>query len=139
MRYKVPQNIDMQDRILGPLTMLQFVYAVVGGGLAYVCYMSIPNMFGLFLAIMVALFTLALIFLKINERPFLHFLASLFVFMGKPRMRVWQREESGFDVEVYKNPEKESATHVESKHITREQMERMAKSLDSSNNNIATR
>ncbi len=130
MRYKVPQNIDMQDRILGPLTMLQFVYAVVGGGFAYVTFMSVPSPLGPLLGILIAMFTAAMIFLKINERPFLHFLLSLLAFMGRPRMRVWQREESGMDVQVYKNPAKESTVKVETKHITKEQIERLAENLD---------
>jgi hypothetical protein len=121
----------MQDRILGPLTMLQFVYAVVGGGLAYTTFMAVPSPFGPVLGIIVAMFTLAMVFLKINERPFSHFLSSLFAFMGKPRMRVWHREESGIEVEIYKNPSKQSSTHVEPKHITKEQMEKLAKTLDS--------
>lgn len=121
----------MQDRILGPLTMLQFVYAVVGGGLAYVTFMSVPSPFGPLLGILVAMFTIAMIFLKINERPFLHFMLSLFAFMGRPRMRVWQREESGFGVEIYKNPTKQSNVSVAEKHVTKEQMERLADSLDS--------
>jgi len=120
----------MQDRILGPLTMLQFVYAVVGGGLAYVTFMSVPSPFGPFLGILVAMFTLAMVFLKINERPFLHFLLSLFTFMGRPRMRVWQREESGMNVEIYKNPAKQGTVKIETKHITKEQIERLAERLD---------
>ena len=36
MRYKVPQNIDMEDRIVGPLTMVQFVIVMIGGMIVYV-------------------------------------------------------------------------------------------------------
>ena len=67
MRYKVPQNIDMQDRILGPLTMVQFIYAVVGGGFCYAIYMSpIPKPYSFILIVPVALLVLALDFLKIK-------------------------------------------------------------------------
>ena len=123
----------MQDRILGPLTMLQFVYAVVGGGLAYVTFMSVPSPVGPFLGILIGMFTLAMVFLKINERPFLHFLLSLIVFMGRPRMRVWKRDESDFDVEIYKNPAKQTSVSFEEKHISKEQMQRLAENLDSPN------
>lgn len=133
MRFKVPQNIDMPDRILGPLTMLQFVYAVVGGGAAYVCYMSVPAPLGILLALIVALFTLAMIFLKINERPFSHFLLSLFKFMSTPRERIWHKgETSDIKVEIYKT-KKQQGSAVTEKHVSHEEIARYAKRIDNSN------
>lgn len=134
MRFKVPQNIDMPDRILGPLTMLQFVYAVIGGGGAYVCYMSLPSPLNILLAIIVALFTVAMIFLKINERPFSHFLLSLMRFMSTPKQRVWHKgNATDINVEIYHTQKKNTGPVVAEKHLTHEDIARLSKGFDSPN------
>lgn len=134
MRFKVPQNIDMPDRILGPLTMLQFIYAVIGGGGAYVCYMSLPSPLGVVVAFLVATFTLAMIFLKINERPFSHFLLSLIQFMSTPKQRVWQKgSSSDIRVEIYHAPKKNTGPVVAEKHLSHEQLAQYAKQIDTPN------
>lgn len=131
MRFKVPQNIDMPDRILGPLTMLQFIYAVIGGGAAYVCYMSLPSPIGLFLAIIIALFTLSMIFLKVNERPFLVFLFSLIKFISSPKQRVWEKgQNSDIRVEIYKSNKADSGPHIQRKNISHEDISRIAHRVD---------
>ncbi len=132
MRYKVPQNIDMPDRILGPLTMLQFVYAVVGGGLAYVSFISLPAPLSTLLAIIIVLFTIAIIFLKINERPFLHFVASFVQYLTTPRSRVWHKgSESDLSVEIYHTKSKTDTNQVGQKNVKSEQIADLAKRLDS--------
>lgn len=134
MRFKVPQNIDMPDRILGPLTMLQFIYAVIGGGGAYVCYMSLPSPLNILLAVIVALFTVAMIFLKINERPFSHFLLSLLRFMSTPKQRVWHKGSSNdINVEIYHTQKKNTGPVVTEKHLSHEDIARLAKRVDTPN------
>ena len=131
MRFKVPQNIDMPDRILGPLTMLQFIYAIIGGGGAYVCYMSLPSFIGIFLAIIIVLFTLAMIFLKINERPFLIFLLSLLRFMSTPKQRLWEKgQNSDIKVEIYKSQKTDTGPHIQQKNISREDIASAARRMD---------
>lgn len=130
MRYKVPQNIDIQDKILGPLTMVQFIYAIVGGGICYTIFMSVPRPFSLILDIPIALFVIALIFLKINERPFLDFLVSILEFNSTPKKRLWHHENMpDLRVEIYQQ-KKNTGPVVQNKEITREQISQLAKRLD---------
>lgn len=131
MRYKVPQNIDMQDRILGPLTMVQFIYAVVGGGLCYAIFMSgIPKPFSYFLIIPIALFVIALDFLKINERPFLDFFLSVIEFTSAPRRRTWHHQNiPDMRLEIYQT-KKDTGQKVEAKKVTREEIADLARRLD---------
>lgn len=131
MRFKVPQNIDMQDRILGPLTMVQFIYAVVGGAACYAIYMSaIPKPFSYILIVPVAMFVAAMIFIKINERPFLNFLLSVFEFMGAPKQRIWHHQDmTDMRVQVT-HVAKNTGPAVEAKHYTREDFRHLANVLD---------
>ncbi len=44
--YKVIQDIEAEDKILGPLTLKSFVYALIAGGLAFVCVRLAISGFG---------------------------------------------------------------------------------------------
>ena len=42
MRFQVPQFIEVEDKIFGPLTLKQFIYVFGGGGLCFVFYTFLP-------------------------------------------------------------------------------------------------
>lgn len=129
MRYKVPQNIEMQDRILGPLTMIQLVYAVVGGGLAYSILITLPRPFSFVLAAPIAMFTIAVIFVKVNERPFLNFFFAILQFMSSPKQRVWHHGSyDNLKVVIYKTQKAERK--IETKQISKEKIHQVATKLD---------
>lgn len=132
VRFKVPQNIDMQDKIIGPLTMIQFMYAVVGGGLCYGIFMSgIPKTFSIMIIIPVVLFVAALIFLKINERPFLDFFLSIIEFSSLPRQRIWHHQNMpDLTVEIYQAKKAATGPVIQPKNITREEIADLARRLD---------
>ena len=120
----------MQDRILGPLTMIQFIYAVVGGGFCYGIYSSVASPFSYLIIIPLALFILALIFLKINERPFLQFLKSILEFSSAPKQRVWRHQsDSDLEIEVYKTRQK-TGLKVQNKKISQKEISELAKRID---------
>lgn len=130
MRYKVPQNIDIQDKILGPLTMIQFIYAVVGGGICYAIYMSMPKPFSYFLVMPIALFVVALIFLKINERPFLDFIISVLEFSSAPKKRMWHHTDMpDLQVQIY-HVQNSNGPAIQAKVVSKEQISAIARQLD---------
>lgn len=132
MRYKVPQNIDMQDRIIGPLTMLQFLYAVIGGGFCYGIIMSgMPKVLAFIIAIPVGLFVAAMIFLKINERPFLDFFLSVLEYSSAPKQRLWHHENSAdLNVEIYKPKVTSKITMTPAKNYSRQDIKDLANKID---------
>lgn len=94
MQFKVPQNIDMQDKIIGPLTLGQFFYLLFGGLIIYILFNRLVlNGYGFFffvLAIPIGLMSFALAFIKVQDRPFPMFVSALIKYMQSPRSRVWQ-------------------------------------------------
>ena len=134
MRYKVPQNIDMPDRIIGPLTMIQFVEAVLGGGLAYICFNAFPSPINVGLALIAGMFTVAVVFVKINERPFLFYFMALMKFIGTPKRRVWHQTDGADDmaVEIY-HPPKNEGPQIQHKQLDRNKIAELAKEIDSQN------
>ena len=51
MRYQVPQFIDVEDKIFGPLTLKQFLYVAGGSGFSFIIWSILPT----YLAIPIAL------------------------------------------------------------------------------------
>jgi hypothetical protein len=121
----------MQDRILGPLTMLQFVYAVVGFGTCYAIYMSMPRPASYFLISPIALFVLCLDFVKINERPFLDFFISAIEYAATPKRRFWRQSlGSNLEIEVY-HVEKSNESIIQHKNISPKEIDSFAHKSDS--------
>lgn len=115
-RYKVPQNIDMQDRIVGPLTMAQFLYVLVGGMIVYASWFSFDFELFLLVATPVTLLTLALAFLKVQDQPFPKFVASALLYLVHPKERVWLKEPGREHVTIVaktpSKPEQASGAHT---------------------------
>ncbi len=70
MQFKVPQNIDMEDKIVGPLTLVQFTELVIAGLVFYVTLRFTNVIIVVFIGLPVLLFGLALAFIKIQDPPF---------------------------------------------------------------------
>jgi hypothetical protein len=121
----------MQDRILGPLTMIQFVYAVVGFGTCYAIFMSIPRPVSYFLMAPIALFVICLDFVKINERPFLDFFIAAIEYSATPKRRFWHQNVGGnLNVEIY-HIEKSNTPVIRHKEVSQNEIGELATRLDS--------
>jgi cellulose synthase/poly-beta-1,6-N-acetylglucosamine synthase-like glycosyltransferase len=94
MRYQVPQFIEVEDKLFGPLTLKQFIYLAGGAGLAVVFYLLIKPLFLSFIFIAPVIgFACALAFLRINNRPFISVLESAFMFVINPKLYIWKHEQ----------------------------------------------
>ncbi len=89
MQFQVPQFIEVEDKIFGPLTFKQFIY--VGGGLG-ACYI-LWRVFPIYLAgpLIAAVGGLAasLAFFQINGRPFIVGLENGFFFFMRSKLYLW--------------------------------------------------
>ncbi len=94
MRFQVPQFIEVEDKIFGPLTLKQFIYLAGGGGLSMVFYLTIPTIFiSILLIIPTVTFACMLAFFKVNNRPFINVLESAFVYIVTPKLYIWKHQE----------------------------------------------
>ncbi len=91
MRFQVPQFIGVEDKIFGPFTAKQFVYLVGGAGLCYIIFKFLPLFVAIIVVIPVALISVALAIIKINDKPFIFILeAGLKYFMGS-KLYLWKK------------------------------------------------
>lgn len=92
MRFTVPQFIEIEDRIFGPLTWKQFLYVAGGFGLALVLFLTTPFIVFVLIGVPVGLLAGALAFFPVNNRPFSEFLESAFNYFTNQREYYWRRE-----------------------------------------------
>ncbi len=93
MRYQVPQFIEVEDKIIGPFTIKQFVYLAGGGFMCYMFYTYMPFYIGLLFVAIIAPLSFALAFYKINNKPFIDTLESAFLFYTKNNLYIWKKEQ----------------------------------------------
>jgi hypothetical protein len=102
MQFRVPQFIDLEEKIVGPLTLKQFGYVLGAGGFSFLLWTFIPiKILAVILMIPVGGLFLSLAFLKINDRPFVDLLESAFNYYSGSKIYTW------------KQPNQEPATPVE--------------------------
>lgn len=93
-QFTVPQFIDVEDKIFGPITTRQFIILLVAGLLLFVIYkLADTALFVFFLAIIGGL-ALILAFVKINGQAFHYFLLNIFQTLRRPSLRVWNKSYS---------------------------------------------
>jgi hypothetical protein len=109
MRFQVPQFIDIEDKVIGPFTIKQFVYLAGGAGMSFIIYTYIPVYIALLLIAGVIGLSLALAFYRINNKPFIYMLEAAFLYYTKQNLYIWKKQE--------KKPEKQEQKSIESPQV----------------------
>ena len=91
MQFQVPQFIEIEDKIVGPLTFRQFLFIVGGLGAAFIFY-QLPIWGGVkfFLVILSGAIGAAFAFYKINNKTLLATLEDAFMFYIGRKLYLWK-------------------------------------------------
>lgn len=131
MQFKVPQFLDIEDKIFGPFTFREFVYLVGGAGLCFVLYKLLGLFWGIIPIGAVACFSLALIFYKPNNKPFINMLESAFKYLTQGKLYIWKRRKVSLTEKNKKIMEAKSAEPVNyGPKLTGSKLRDLAWSLD---------
>ncbi len=93
MQFQVPQFIEVEDKIFGPLTIRQFIYIAGGAGMGYICYALLPLILAIPAIGAVGTLTFLLAFYKYNNRPFIYFVESAFKYRTNNRLYIWKKDQ----------------------------------------------
>ena len=108
-QYKVPQDVEADDKLLGPFTFRQFIYLLVVAALIALAW-ALGQIFPLFaiLPIPPALFLLVLALPLRKDQPMETYIAALISFYTKPNKRLWNpgQRESTIEITAPKTVEK---------------------------------
>lgn len=89
MQFQVPQFIEVEDKIFGPLTFKQFVYVGGGLGASYILWRVLPLYVGAPFIVVVGGLAAALAFFQFNGRPFILALEDGFFFLIRSKLYLW--------------------------------------------------
>lgn len=112
--YKVPQDVEADDKLIGPFSFRQFIYLVVVAISLAVAYFLGRIFIGLILIpLPFVLFFGALALPLRKDQPMEIYLAAVIRFFFKPRLRLWQPEGQVNLVTIV-------APHVVEKQLTKD-------------------
>lgn len=92
MQFQVPQFIETEDKIVGPLSLRQFAYIATAGGLSFILFFAFETWLWFILTIFLAALSFSLAFLRINGQPLVKVLLAAGRFFWRPQTFVWQPE-----------------------------------------------
>jgi hypothetical protein len=100
-KFVVPQFIDVEDKIVGPITTRQFVIILGDFLLIFISFKLFEQI--LFIPIAVILFAagVTLAFVRVSGMPFHFFLLNIIQTMRKPKLRVWDKTISREEAREY--------------------------------------
>ena len=91
MQFQVPQFIDIEDKVIGPFTIKQFLYLLGAGIIIFILYKILNIYATVILAIPIIGITIALAFVKVHGQPFIGIISNFLKFLKKPDFYVWKK------------------------------------------------
>jgi hypothetical protein len=92
MQFQVPQFIETEDKIIGPLTIRQFLYLAVAGLLVFFSFFILQTWLWLLVTAVFGSIALALSFVQVNGRPMLFFAINAFTYVWEPHSYAYAEE-----------------------------------------------
>src|SRR3989338_1208337 len=89
MQFQVPQFIEVEDKIFGPLTFKQFIYVGGGLGACYILWRILPIYIAAPFIATIGGLAAGLAFFQLNGRPFILGLESGFFFLVRNKLYLW--------------------------------------------------
>jgi len=131
-QYQVPQFVEVEDRIIGPLTLKKFLYLAFAGAILFVFWFLFAFYIWIIIALPITALAAAFAFLKINDRPFVHFFLAFIKYFTQPKLYIFSGTPKG----AFKKPtpkkdeiKTETPKMIENK-ITLSKLKELALNLD---------
>jgi hypothetical protein len=105
-QFTVPQFIDVEDKIFGPITVRQFVILLVDGLILALAYRFADLALFAVLLLIFGGAGLMFAFVKINGQPFHFFVLNFLQTFRRPPLRVWQKQYSTAELKQFMTGEK---------------------------------
>ncbi|PIR69584.1 MAG: hypothetical protein COU47_02405 [Candidatus Niyogibacteria bacterium CG10_big_fil_rev_8_21_14_0_10_46_36] len=92
-RFQVPQFIEVEDKLFGPLTLKQFIYILGGVAITFILWVSLPLFVTIILGVPIMAFSLGLAFYKVNGESLITILSHGIQYLSRSRLYIWRKEE----------------------------------------------
>lgn len=128
MLFNIPQFIDKEDKLVGPLTARQLGWLIGGAVVAFVFWTFLEKTVFIIIATIIAGISCLLAFYQPNGQPLINFVLSSFSFLSSPKMYVWKRV-SKKEVEKIITTEKTEVI-IPKKALSAQKIEELSRVLD---------
>mgnify|MGYP001591397921 FL=1 len=94
MQFHIPQHLEIEDKIFGPLTIKQAIYSAGGAGGAFLIYKILPSVFfsaPLIVALGVLVWALAFYPEEKLGKPFIEILESAVKYFFGEKLYTWKK------------------------------------------------
>lgn len=93
--YKIPQDVEAEDKLVGPLTFKQFIFMLVAAGAGLMAwFMAQVHPFLVVIPLPVILVFGGLAIFRREDQPVERYLLSVFNYLLRPKKRIWVPEGS---------------------------------------------
>jgi hypothetical protein len=130
MQFQVPQFIEVEDKIFGPLTFKQFLFIAGGAGGAYLLWRALPLFIAAPFALVIGGLAFALAFGQYNGRPFLLALENAFNYLTRSKLYLWSNVKHAKKMPEKAADSEEDASGVYIPHLSDSKLHDLAWSLD---------
>ena len=103
-QFVVPQFIDVEDKIIGPVTTRQFIILLIGSFILFIAYKLADTALFILILAVVGGFCLLLAFMKINGQAFHYFLLNIVQTARRPSLRIWYKSSTPEELEELRKP-----------------------------------
>lgn len=95
-QYKVIQDIEAEDKLVGPLTLKQFIYAGIAAVCIYICFLALTKHFPyiILLFLPIAIISGFFAFPWGRDQPTETWALAKVRFLFKPRRRIWDQSDA---------------------------------------------
>ncbi len=90
MQFQVPQFIDIEDKIMGPLTLRQFLYLAAAGAFSFISFFALQTVLWGALTVIMGLIAATFAFIKYNGQPMVKVVAAFTKFLWFPKFYLWR-------------------------------------------------
>lgn len=128
----VPQFINTEDKIVGPLTAKQLGWLAVGGVLLLIAWNTLDLSAFIVSAIIIGAIFGSLAFYRPYDQPLLKFVLSSIFFIFNDKVYIWKRNYDNIKI-VRKPKSKEKELSPQKKIIDNQKIRDISKILDRNN------
>lgn len=130
MQYQVPQFIEIEDTVVGSLTLRQFIYLAGGAGLCIIFFFYLPLVPAVILSLPAAGLSAALSFYKVNGKPFINMIEAGFNYYTSAKLFLWQHQFATKKPDQQMSPTTDQKSVRKETGLTRGKISDLAWSLD---------
>jgi len=91
-QFVVPQFIDVEDKIIGPITTRQFLIIMATTMILFVMYKILRFLYFVLTGLPIVGIAATFAFARVNGAPFHMFFLNILQTMRRPKTRVWYKE-----------------------------------------------